>query len=203
MTTATRSKPRATRAKQPAKQAAKPVAAALPSTREVLAMGAAAGRVVAQFHAEEKAEAAAVASLPKCAAGRVQRGRPHPNLLFVIASKGNHPGKGDRIKRWAQYKIGMSVLHCRITEGLDHLDIGYYTRHNGTDGKPLMVLRPMTDAERKAAVARWDGEAVDKQPAAGTVANGGGMNASDSAQSGSIAEPSKLGDAMRAAGFTV
>lgn len=97
---------------------------------------------------------------PKCAAIRVQSGRPHPSLLQVIEWKGNHPGKALRIRRWHRYEVGMSVLHCRITEGLDHLDIGFYVK-NG-----LMRLRPMTDEERKVALARWEGEAVEAQPAA-------------------------------------
>lgn len=124
----------------------------------------------------------AAGALPKCAAGRIQRGRPHPSLLYIIERKGLHSGKADRIKRWHKYEEGMSLLHCRITEGLDHLDIGYYTRHKGTDGRPLMDIRPMTDAEVKAAVARWEGEAVDEQSAAGSKPEGGTMNASDSAQ---------------------
>ena len=96
---------------------------------------------------------------PKCSHARVQRGRPHPTLLQVIASMGQHPGIGHRIKRWHRYSVGMSVLECRITHGLDHLDIGYYVKHG------LMTLRPMTDAERTAALARWDGEPVPAQPA--------------------------------------
>lgn len=109
------------------------------------------------------APAAADASMPepKCAQARLQRGRPHPSLLHIIASKGVHPGKAHRIRRWHRYDVGMSVLHCRITDGLDHLDIGYYVKHG------LMKLRPMTDAERKAALAAWTGEVVpEAQPAA-------------------------------------
>ena len=104
---------------------------------------------------------------PKCAQAKVQKGRPHPSLLQVIKAKGKHPGKGARIRRWDRYEVGMSVLHCRMEEGLDHLDVlGYYVKHNGTDGRPLMTLRPMSDEERKAALARWDGEAAEAQTAA-------------------------------------
>lgn len=117
---------------------------------------------------------------PKCSWARVQKGRPHPNLLRIITRKGAHPGKGDRIKRWERYEVGMSVLHCRVTEGLDHLDIGYYESHNGTDGKPLMSLRPMNEAEMAKALERWEGKAVDAQAA---VSGMGAANAeSGSAQ---------------------
>ena len=188
---------------QPA-SVAEAVTAAMPSTRDVLAMGMAAAKVVAEHAATEASEAAMVANLPKCAAARVQRGRPHPSLLHVITSKGQHKGTGDRIKRWHLYAVGMSLLHCRITEGLDHLDIGYYCRNTGTDGKPLMTIRPMTDAERKEATARWEGEATDAQPAAGTLPAGGTMNASDSAQPKAvIAEPGTLADKLRASGFAI
>ena len=108
---------------------------------------------------ETTTEEPVVVPEPKCAEARIQRGRPHPNLLQVISKKNKHPGKGHRIRRWDRYSVGMSVLHCRVTYGLDHLDIGYYVR-NG-----LMELRPMTDVERKEALARWDGEATEAQPA--------------------------------------
>ena len=45
----------------------------------------------------------------------------------------------------------MSVLHCRETPGLDHLDIGLYEKHG------LMTLRPMTPEERREALRPWDG----------------------------------------------
>lgn len=96
---------------------------------------------------------------PACAKAKVQKGRPHPSLLYIIESKGVHPGRFFRIKRWARYQVGMSVLHCRITEGLDHLDIGYYVKHG------LMTLRPMDEAEKAAALERWEGKAVGSQPA--------------------------------------
>ena len=109
---------------------------------------------------------------PKCATAKVQRGRPHPSLLQVIATKGKHPGRAHRIRRWDRYEVGMSVLHCRMTEGLDHLDVlGYYVKHAGTDGRPLMTLRPMTEEERKAALARWDGEEAEAQPATTAAAS--------------------------------
>ena len=44
----------------------------------------------------------------------------------------------------------MSLLHCRETAGLDHLDVLYYAKHG------LMTLRPMTVEERRDALRRWD-----------------------------------------------
>ena len=88
---------------------------------------------------------------PKCASAKVLKSRPHPSLLCVISKKWNHPGRGYRIRRWDRYKVGMSVLHCRETPGLDHLDIGFYEKHG------LMTLRPMTPEERREALRRWDG----------------------------------------------
>ena len=44
----------------------------------------------------------------------------------------------------------MSLLHCRETVGLDHLDVLYYEKHD------LMTLRTMTAEERREALRRWD-----------------------------------------------
>ena len=88
---------------------------------------------------------------PKCASAKVLKSPPHPSLLRVISRKGKHPGRGYRIRRWHRYQVGMSVLHCRETPGLDHLDIGFYEKHG------LMTLRPMTPEERREALRRWDG----------------------------------------------
>ena len=110
--------------------------------------------------AEAVAEETVKVPEPLCASARIQKGRPHPSLLKVIETKGTHPGQAFRIRRWDRYTVGMSVLHCRITEGLDHLDIGFYVKHG------LMTLRDMTDAEKADALKRWDGEAVPAQPAA-------------------------------------
>lgn len=103
---------------------------------------------------------------PKCAMARIQKGRPHPNLLRIIAKKNPHPGRAFRIKRWERYEEGMSVLHCRVTEGLDHLDIGFYEKHG------LMELRPMNEQELAVALERWEGKAVGAQPAATATTEG-------------------------------
>ena len=59
----------------------------------------------------------------------------------------------------------MSLLHCRETEGLDHLDVLYYVKHR------LMTLRDMTPEERRQALYRWDGDkpTVDGESAPSTT----------------------------------
>ena len=89
---------------------------------------------------------------PQCASAKVLTRRPHPSLLHVISRKGKHPGRAYRIKRWDRYEVGMSLLHCRETAGLDQLDVLYFERHG------LMALRDMTPEERREALFRWDGD---------------------------------------------
>ena len=89
---------------------------------------------------------------PACTSAKPLRRRPHPSspLLRVIAKKGTHPGYAHRIKRWHKYREGMSLLHCRETRDLDHLDVLYYEAHG------LMTLRPMTQEELREVLRRWD-----------------------------------------------
>ena len=90
---------------------------------------------------------------PDCTSAKALRRRPHPSLLRMISRKGTHPGRAHRIKRWHRYQVGMSLLHCRETAGLDHLDVLYYERQG------LMTLRPMTVEERRDALSPWDEDA--------------------------------------------
>ena len=60
--------------------------------------------------------------------------------------------RAHRIKRWRRYQVGMSLVHCRETAGLDHLDVLYYEKHG------LMTLRPMTVEECREVLCRWDGD---------------------------------------------
>ena len=103
----------------------------------------------------------------KCASAKVLKRAPHPSLMRVISRKGKHPGRAHRIKRWHRYQEGMSLVHCRETAGLDHLDVLYYERHG------LITLRPMTAEERREVLRHWDGHhstrrdtAVDSSEAA-------------------------------------
>ena len=91
------------------------------------------------------------ATEPKCASAKVRQKRPDSFFLRVISKKETHPGYAYRIRRWDRYKVGMSVLHCLETAGLDHLDIQFYVDHR------LMTLRPMTREERQEALRPWDG----------------------------------------------
>ena len=99
--------------------------------------------------------------VPECASAKPLQRRPHPSspLLRVNLRKGTHPGNARRIKRWHKYQEGMSILHCRETEGLDHLDVLYYEKHG------LMTLRDMTPKERQEALRRWDSNNPDRDDA--------------------------------------
>lgn len=84
-------------------------------------------------------------------------GLPKIGMLSIIASiSKNHQGKGNRIKRFGQYKVGQSML--QINQGknnLSKIEVDYYAAHTGTDQKPLMVLKPCSEASYKAFVAKW------------------------------------------------
>ena len=96
----------------------------------------------------------------KSASAKVLKRAPRPSLLRVISRKGKHPGRAHRIKRWHRYQVGMSLVHCRETAGLDHLDVLYYERHG------LMTLRPMTAEECRKVLRRWDGHLPTRADAA-------------------------------------
>ena len=83
-----------------------------------------------------------------------QIGPPKENLLRVIDSMGQHPGQGLRIKRWHLYQKGLSLLQCKELRGLDHKDVPWWEERN------LVVLRPPTPEERRAAMARWETERI-------------------------------------------
>lgn len=96
--------------------------------------------------AEEKQPEVA---LIKGVASMQQKAKPQLKMLRVIAKKGNHPGTALRIKRWHLYKEGMTLQHCKETEGLSHLDVLFYAEHG------LVTLRDATEAEYKAALEAW------------------------------------------------
>ena len=87
---------------------------------------------------------------PKCATARAQVAKPQAKMLRKISSIGTHPGKALRIKRWDRYSKGMTLQHCKETEGLDHLDVLFYVEHG------LMELAEPTEKEVAAAVAAWE-----------------------------------------------
>ncbi len=99
--------------------------------------------------------AAAKVVQPGCASAKLAIAKPTAAMEMRIASIGKHPGTALRKKRWASYRKGMSLAHCRATGGLDHLDIGFYVDHK------LMTLRPATKAEMAAAVRAWQAKVDD------------------------------------------
>ena len=99
--------------------------------------------------ATSKGNTTKVVTMPKCANARPQVAKPQRKMLTKISKINKHPGKALRIKRFGSYKVGMTLQHCKETEGLDHLDIGFYVEHG------LMEVTPATDKEYDAAVAEW------------------------------------------------
>lgn len=85
---------------------------------------------------------AKAAPTPKCAQrfnhlGKLQR-RMFATITW-ISPKG--AVKGQRPKRWAAYAIGQTLHHCRVTTGMDHLDVQFYVAGG------LMRTTPCTDKQ--------------------------------------------------------
>lgn len=125
-----------------AEKAQLPVASTATGFKDQPAIVAKAGVAVEPQQGEKVANIKGVAAQP-------QKAKPQLKMLRVIAKKGNHPGTGLRIKRWHLYKEGMTLQHCKETEGLSHLEPLFW-QENG-----LMVLRDATEAEYKAALEAW------------------------------------------------
>lgn len=87
--------------------------------------------------------------IPNCAQAKSNKAKPKADMLRVIEWIGEHPGKSLRIKRWHLYRKGMTLQHCKETEGLDHLDVLFYVENE------LMRLRPATKAEIEAVDKEW------------------------------------------------
>lgn len=90
--------------------------------------------------------------------------RPQRKMLRVIDKIIGHPGKGNCIKRFHLYKEGMTLLDCKVTEGLIPSDVTFYAELG------YLTLRDATDAEYDAAVKAWEvqgkTEATDQGKAA-------------------------------------
>lgn len=71
------------------------------------------------------------------------------NMQFISAIKG-HPGKGNCVKRFHLYKVGMTLLHCKATAGLVVNDVTFYAQ-NG-----YLTLSPCTDEQLAKALAAWE-----------------------------------------------
>lgn len=77
---------------------------------------------------------------PKCVSVQTFK-RPTRRVFSKIKKIKEHPGKGFRIKRWALYKDGMTMLQIGQTEGLDTKDVLYWV-NNG-----FMELQEPSDEE--------------------------------------------------------
>ena len=95
-------------------------------------------------------------------AAQVAVAKPTAKMLQTIASIKGHPGKGNCVKRFHLYKVGMTLLDCKQTPGLVPSDVTFYASLG------YLTLRPCTDAELAAAVAKW--EANKPKAVATTVA---------------------------------
>jgi hypothetical protein len=104
---------------------------------------------VTQAKAAEPEAAQPEVALIKGVASMPQKAKPQLKMLRVIAKKHNHPGTALRVKRWHMYKEGMTLQHCKETEGLSHLDVLFYEEHK------LVTMRDATEAEYKAALEAW------------------------------------------------
>lgn len=104
---------------------------------------------IAKLERVESPAAQPEVALIKGVAAMPQKAKPQPKMLRVIAKKGNHPGIALRVKRWHMYKEGMTLQHCKETEGLSHLDVLFWVEHG------LVTLRDATEAEYKAALEAW------------------------------------------------
>lgn len=78
--------------------------------------------------------------------------KPQRRMLRTIAKIHPHPGVAQCHKRYHLYKVGMTLLDCKRTEGLVVSDVTYWV------GLGYMELREPTDAEYNAAVEAWAAE---------------------------------------------
>ena len=82
-------------------------------------------------------------------AAQPQKARPQRKMLRVIDKIKGHPGKGNMVKRFHLYREGMTLLDCKVTEGLIPSDVTYYAELG------YLTLREPTDEEFAAAIATW------------------------------------------------
>jgi hypothetical protein len=78
--------------------------------------------------------------------------KPQRKMLRAIESIKGHPGKGNCIKRFHLYKVGDTLLHCKVTEGLIPSDVTFYAELG------YLTLREPTDAEYDAAIKAWEAD---------------------------------------------
>jgi hypothetical protein len=79
--------------------------------------------------------------------------KPQRKMLRVIDKIIGHPGKGNCIKRFHLYREGMTLLHCKVAEGLIVSDVTFFAELG------YLTLREATDAEYADAVKAWEAKA--------------------------------------------
>ena len=99
------------------------------------------------------------AVLPNCAKAKANKAKPQPKMLRKISWIGTHPGKSLRIKRFHLYSLGMTLQHCKETDGLDHLDVLFYVEHG------LMRLEEPSKEELAAVDKSWQKSNTDEAAA--------------------------------------
>jgi len=103
----------------------------------------------------QKTKAAAKPKEPKAPAEPAKCGkpakvtRPTRRMFSKIQKIAEHPGKGFRIRRWENYKDGMTLLDCAEGDDMTPLDVGFYV-----DNKLMKLIEP-TDEEFEAGLAAW------------------------------------------------
>lgn len=78
--------------------------------------------------------------------------KPQRKMLRTIDTIIGHPGKGNCVKRFHLYKVGMTLLDAKVTEGLIPSDITFYAELG------YLTLRDATDEEYAKAVAKWEAD---------------------------------------------
>ncbi len=84
--------------------------------------------------AEVKKKAASGIGITLHTGGRAIKGlaampvvaKPQRKMLRRIEKIKGHPDKGNCIRRFHLYRDGMTLLHCKITEGLIPSDVTFY-----------------------------------------------------------------------------
>lgn len=90
------------------------------------------------------------APLPPAKCGFAQAVKRPTRAMFRKLTKiAEHPGKGFRVRRWDNYKDGMTLLECAEGEDMTPLDVGYYVDNQ------LMSLTEPTEEEYQAGLAAW------------------------------------------------
>lgn len=75
--------------------------------------------------------------------------RPTRNMFRTLTKIRAHPGEHFRMRRWENYKDGMTLLDTAEGDDMTQLDVVYYVSHG------LMSLTEPTDEAYEAGLAAW------------------------------------------------